>query len=310
MDKNTVIILLKNPKQAFQMLADNGLLKWMPDSVFLKISYRLKLKKKLNLNNPESFNEKLQWLKLHDRKPEYKIMVDKFEAKKYVSDKIGKQYIVPTLGVWDSFDQIDFSKLPNQFVLKCTHDSGGLVICRDKKEFDKERARKKIKKCMKKNYYWIGREWPYKTIKPRIIAEPYLEDKQEKELRDYKFFCFNGYVDSVMLAMDRSSGDTKFYFFSPKWELMRMNIRGKNAPKNFTLPKPKGIEEMFRVASVLSEGIPFVRVDMYYCNGNIYFGEMTFFPQSGFDYNLLPESDEYFGKLIDLNIAFSSRRNK
>lgn len=285
-----------------------GLLNWLSDKKFLEAEYYGLMNKHLDLDNPQTFNEKLQWLKLYDRNPEYTRMVDKYEVKKYMAAKIGKQYIIPTLGVWDRFDDIDFNSLPDQFVLKCTHDSGGLVICKDKSKLDRQYAREKIKKSLKTNYYFSGREWPYKGVKHRIIAEPYMEDSQEKELRDYKFFCFDGYVDNVMLAMDRSSGDTKFYFFNKNWELMRLNIRGKNAPKDFTLPKPNGIDEMFEMASELSKGIPFVRVDLYYCNGHIYFGEMTFFPQSGFDANLLPETDDYLGKLIDLDKAYSRRK--
>ena len=294
--------------KVFRKLSGLGFLNWMPDWFYLKVKYRGAMGISLDLKNPVSFNEKLQWLKIYDRNPEYTRMVDKYEVKKYMEDKIGKQYIIPTLGVWDRFDDIDFNSLPDQFVLKCTHDSGGLVICKDKSKLDRQYAREKIEKSLKTNYYFSGREWPYKGVKHRIIAEPYMEDSQEKELRDYKFFCFDGYVDNVMLAMDRSSGDTKFYFFNKDWELMRLNIRGKNAPKDFTLPKPNGIDEMFEMASELSKGIPFVRVDLYYCNGHIYFGEMTFFPQSGFDANLLPETDGYLGKLIDLDKAYSRRK--
>lgn len=303
---------MKNEKKiwfrVFGKLSRMGLLKWVPDNLFLKVRYRGEMNKPLNLRNPQTFNEKLQWLKLYDRNPEYTCMVDKCEAKKYVVSKLGEEYIIPTLGAWNRFEEIDLDKLPNQFVLKCTHDSGGLVVCKDKEKLDIEEARRKINQSLHNNYYYSGREWPYKNVKPRIIAEQYMEDQQEMELRDYKFFCFDGYVDNVMLAMDRGSGDTKFYFFNKNWELMRLNIRGKNAPKDFTLPKPNGIDKMFEIASELSKGMPFVRVDLYYCNGRIYFGELTFYPQSGFDANLLPETDEYLGKLIDLDKAYSRRK--
>lgn len=303
MKLGSLIKEFKEPRRLFMKVVHRypELFKWMDDELYLKFFYRIVMGKKLNLDNPQTFNEKLQWLKLHDRKDIYTTMVDKYEAKKYVAEQIGEEYIIPTLGVWDSFDDIDFDSLPNQFVLKCTHDSGGLVICRDKSTFDKNSARKKINRSLKSNFFWFGREWPYKAVKPRIIAEPYMEDAQEKELRDYKFFCFDGYVDNVMLAMDRVSGDPKFYFFNQDWKLMRLNIRGRNAPKDFTLPKPKAIDQMFQLAAELSKGISFVRVDLYYCNGQIYFGEMTFFPQSGFDANLLRETDEYLGNMIKLN---------
>lgn len=279
------------------------IMKLIPDKLYLELMFRRRMGKKLNLDNPRTFNEKLQWLKLYDRRPEYTKMVDKYAVKKYVADIIGEEYIIPTLGVWESFDEIDFSQLPNQFVLKCTHDSGGLVICRDKSRFDRESARKKIDKSLKRNYYYSGREWPYKNVPPRIIAEKYMEDSKTKELRDYKFFCFNGYVDCVMICLDRYTGDTKFYFFDKYWNLKRLNKRGKEAPENFTLPKPECIDEMFEIAAALSKNIPFMRVDLYQSNGKVYFGELTFFPDSGFDANLLSKTDKYFGDLINLKLV-------
>lgn len=292
--------VISHPRLALFSMGMHRWIKGFKDETYLKLMYKCRFGRSLDLNDPQTFNEKLQWLKLYDRKPEYTTMVDKYEVKNYIAQELGEQYVIPTIGVWDHFDEIDFDKLPDQFVLKCTHDSGGFVICRDKKKLDKNAAKKKIEKCLRNNYFYLGREWPYKKVKARIIAEPYMEDKEEKELRDYKFFCFDGYVDNVMLAMDRNTGDTKFYFFDPEWKLLRLNIRGKNAPKNFTLPRPKGLDEMLAIARKLSVGMPFVRVDLYNCNGQVYFGEMTFYPQSGFDANLLPETDDYLGKLIDL----------
>ena len=280
------------------------LLHLLSDKAYLKFGYRAKIGKKLDLQNPQTLNEKLQWLKLYDRKSEYTKMVDKYEAKKYIAEKIGEEYIIPTLGVWDSFDEIDFDKLPDQFVLKCTHDSGGLVICKDKSKFNVEKARKKIKRSLKTNYYLHGREWPYKNVKPRIIAEKYMTDSPESnEFTDYKFYCFNGYVDSVMVCYDRSIGDPKFYFFDKNWELRRYNKRGLEAPEGFTMPKPENMDKMFEIAEELSKdvGAPFLRVDLYNSNKQIYFGELTFFPSSGLDPNRLPETDRYFGDLVKLN---------
>ena len=171
-------------------LDSRGFFKFMSDEAYLKFMYKLKMKRKLNLSDPQTFNEKLQWLKIYDRKPEYTTMVDKYEAKKYVADIIGEEYIIPTLGVWDRFEDIDFDELPDQFVLKCTHDSGGLVICRDKSKLDLKAAKKKINKSLKRNYYWIGREWPYKNVRPRIIAEKFMTDPTSDDLQDYKFFFF------------------------------------------------------------------------------------------------------------------------
>ena len=294
---------LRDPGHLFLRVIHHSpaLFQWLDDESYLNLCFRITMGRKLDLENPRTFNEKIQWLKLNKREDIFTTIVDKYEVKQYIAERIGTEYIIPTLGIWDRFDDINFDELPDQFVLKCTHDSGGLIICKDKSKLNLNWARKRINRSLKKDFYLVGREWPYKAVQPRIIAEPYMEDAQEKELRDYKFFCFDGYVDNVMLAMDRDSGDPKFYFFNQNWELMRLNIRGKNAPTDFTLPKPKGIDQMFQLAAELSKGIPFVRVDLYYCNGKIYFGEMTFFPQSGFDANLLRETDEYLGNIIKLH---------
>lgn len=271
------------------------------DKLFLKWKYYTVFHRFPDFKNPQTFNEKLQWLKIYDHKPEYSQMVDKADAKEYVANIIGEEYIIPTYGVWEKFDDIDFSKLPDQFVLKCTHDSGGYYICRDKKELDIEKARKKIEYGLGKSAYWATREWPYKNVKPRIIAEAFMTDGKGLEgLSDYKFFCFDGYVHSVMLCLDRHLGDTKFYFFDKDWNLLRLNKRGTAAPKDFTLPKPPNIDRMFELASVLSKGHKFLRVDLYNCDGKIYFGELTFFPDSGFDANITKEADNIFGNLLKL----------
>jgi len=256
------------------------------------------MKRPLDLKNPKTFNEKLQWLKINDRRPEYINMVDKYAAKEFAARIIGDEYIIPTLGVWNHFDDIDFSNLPNQFALKCTHDSGSYFICKDKSSFDKNVAKIKIESGLKRNFYYYGREWPYKKIKPRIIAETYIEDSPETGLPDYKFFCFNGEVDSVMVCIDRHIKETKFYFFDKNWILLRYNVRGKNAPKDFSLPQPKNIHKMFELAAKLSKNIPFVRVDLYEAQNKIYFGEMTFYPDSGFDPNILEETDLLWGEKI------------
>ena len=182
-----------------------GMFNWLPDEPYLKILYRAYMGKRLNLEHPRSYNEKLQWLKLYDRKNLYSKMVDKYEAKLYASSIIGDEYIIPTLGVWNSPSEIDFDNLPDKFVLKTTHDSGGIQIIDKKKGYDKEKIAEFFKKRMGRNLYKITREWPYKNVKPRIIAEEYMEDKKTKELRDYKFFCFNGVVKALFIATDRQS---------------------------------------------------------------------------------------------------------
>ena len=271
----------------------------LPDSTYLRATYRLTFGKPLNLDNPETFNEKLQWLKLHDRRPEYTAMVDKYEAKKYVASIIGEEHIIPTLGVWDRFDDIDISKLPNQFVLKCTHDCGGLVICRDKSSFNAEKARDKIERCLKRNYYWGGREWPYKDVKPRILAEQYMEDEETHELRDYKFFTFDGVPKALFIATERGSKEeTKFDFFDADFKHLPFTNGHPNAD---VMPaKPKTFEEMKSLAAKLSENIPQLRVDFYEVNGKAYFGELTFSHWSGMMPFNPPEWDKTFGEWIKL----------
>lgn len=270
----------------------------IPDKFQIECYYRLEMGKKLDLKNPKTMNEKLQWLKLYNRKEEYKALVDKVKVKDIVAQKIGEKYVVPLLGVWDSFDKIDFDKLPNQFVLKTNHSGGntGVIIVPDKSKFSKEEARMKLESSLKDDIYLRFREWPYKGMEKKIFAEKYLGS----DLVDYKFYCFDGETDSVLLCVDRQIGTPKFYFFDKDWNLCRYNKRGKEAPANFTLPKPDGIDEMFQLASEMSKGFPFVRMDFFDVHGKIYFGEYTFFPASGYDYNRLPESDLYFGDKIKL----------
>ncbi len=298
---------LLHPERALFAYGVRGGLRFLDDVTYLRVMYWWKFGKRLNLDTPRTFSEKLQWLKLNNRVAERTKMVDKYEAKQYVADRIGEEYIIPTLGVWDRFEDIDFDMLPDQFVLKCTHDSGGLVICKDKTSLDKEAARQKINRSLKRNYYYCGREWPYKNVKPRIIAEQFMEDyapdgTANSQLTDYKFFCFDGYVDCVMVCFDRDTEDTKFYFFDADWNLLRLNARGKSAPADFTLPKPACMDAMFALASELSKGSPYARVDLYACNDRIYFGELTFYPQTGMDSNLLPEAEERWGDLIKLPV--------
>lgn len=250
--------------------------KRMSDERYLKLLFKDRVGYKLNLKDPKTFNEKLQWLKLYDRNPEYTRMVDKYEAKQYVAERIGDEYIIPTLGVWDKFEDIDFDALPEQFVLKCTHDSGGLVICRDKSKLDKEAAREKIEKSLSRNYYWHSREWPYKNVKPRIIAEKYMEDSVTRELRDYKFFCFSGEMKAMFIASERynEATETRFDFFDRDFQ----HLDFRNGHPNADIPpaKPEKFEQMCMLAEKLAGDIPLLRVDFYDVDGKIYFGELTF----------------------------------
>lgn len=273
----------------------------VPDRLYLRLMFRLKMGYWMDFDNPQTFNEKLQWLKLYNRRPEYTQMVDKYAVKEYVASIIGEQYIIPTLGVWDSVEDIDFDSLPNKFVLKTTHGGGGggVIICQDKSNFDIGQCKTKLQQSLDSCIYRNLREWPYKDVPHRIIAEQYIEN-QNGQLNDYKFYCFNGVAKSVMICLDRDKGDTKFYFFSPDWELLRLNQRGVDAPENFTLPKPENIDKMFGIAERLCGTEPFLRVDLYNVNGQIFFGELTFYPASGLDGNYLETTEKLFGDYINL----------
>ena len=271
---------IKSPYKRILYLSKLGFYDRMDDKKYLQKLYKAAFGKELDWDNPQTFNEKLQWLKLYDRKPIYTTMVDKYEVKKYVAEKLGEEYIIPTLGVWDNFDDIDFDKLPDQFVLKCTHDSGGLVICKDKRKLDIATAKKKMEKALRTSFYSEFREWPYKDVKPRIIAEQYMAD-ESGGLIDYKFFCFDGVPRIMFIATDRENPneETKFDFFD--MDFNHLDIR--NGHPNAKLPprKPKRFELMKQLASKLSNGIPHVRVDMYEVNGKVYFGELTFYHWGG-----------------------------
>ena len=274
----------------------------IPDKLFIKIKYRIKFGKKLNLKNPKTFNEKLQWMKLYYRNPLLVKLVDKGAVKEYVAEKIGEEYVIPTLGVFNSFDEIDFDKLPNKFVLKCTHDCGSVVICRDKEKFDIQTARKKLSVAMKRNYYYGEREWPYKTVKPRIIAEEFIENKKSTDLKDYKFFCFDGKVRALFIATDRNvlGKEVKFDFFDEQFN--HLPIRNGHDNVDVEIEKPEGFEKMKELASVLSKGFPQVRVDFYDVDGRILFGELTFFHFAGF-VKFEPEEWDYkFGEWVDLKV--------
>lgn len=291
---------IKEPKLIVLYLASKGFFNFMDDKSYLKLMFRCKLGRKLNLDCPTTFNEKLQWLKLYDRNPMYSRMVDKYEAKKYVAEKIGEQYIIPTLGVWDCFDDIDFEQLPNQFVLKTTHDSGGIVICKDKSKLNIHAARDKIEKSLRTNYYLHGREWPYKNVKPRIIAEKYMVDESGFELKDYKIFCFDGFAKAMFIATDRQveEEETKFDFYDMDFK----HLPFTNGHPNSTceIKRPESFEEMKSLAEKLSKGIPQVRVDFYDVNGNVYFGELTLFHFSGMTPFEPEKWDSKFGEWIKL----------
>lgn len=262
----------------------------VPDKPFLKILYRCVTGEKLNLHNPQNFNEKLQWLKLHDRNPEYTKLVDKYGVKDHIAKTIGSKYIIPTLAVYNSGEEINFEALPNQFVLKCTHDSGGIVVCKDKSKLDKQNAIKLLGDGLKKNFYYQNREWPYKNVIPRIIAEQYMVDESGEELKDYKFFCFDGEPKIVQVDYDRFDNH-KRNLYDLEWNRLPFTLEFPT-DWNHEIAKPEALGEMIDVARQLSKGIPHVRVDLYHINGKVYFGELTFYHGSGFE-KFTPEEWNY-----------------
>lgn len=274
----------------------------MTDATYLRIAYKSKFGKSLNLTCPTTFNEKLQWLKLHDRNPNYTNLVDKYEAKKYVEGILGSEYIIQTLGVWNSFEEIDFNKLPERFVLKCTHDSGGLVICENKKLLDASAARTKINKCLKKNYYWHGREWPYKNVRPRIIAEEFLENGAAG-LIDYKVHCFNGEPKLVLVCTDRFSPEGLHEdFFDIEWNHLDLK-RPSHPNSKMNIKPPIKIDEMLRMARILSKGIPFARIDFYEIEGKVFFGEITLYPATGLELFEPLIYDNIMGEWLDIDVV-------
>ena len=271
----------------------------LPDALYLKLLFPLHTGYKLNLENPKTYNEKLQWLKINYRKPMMTTMVDKYEAKNYARDIIGDEYIVKTLGVWDDFEQIDFDLLPSRFVLKTTHDQGGVVIVHDKNNFNKEEARKKLTKHLKFKHFYLTREWPYKNVNPRIMAEEYLENTEVGDLWDYKFYCFHGEPKIMYISHGRQSDICYLDFFDMDFNKLDISRRGFQQ-SFFTLEKPKNWALMKSLAAQLSADLPHVRVDFYEANSRVYLGELTFF-QGGGMMPFHPEKWDYkFGEMLDI----------
>lgn len=275
---------------------------FIPDKLYLKLQYKNFIGKKLDLKNPETFNEKLQWLKLYNRNPLYTQLVDKYEVRKYIAKTIGEEYLIPLLGVYDNFDEIDFDVLPSKFVLKPNHTSGNVYICKDKSQINYIQLKKEVNMWLKRRYYWIHREWPYKNVKPRIICEKYMVDESGTELKDYKFMCFNGEVKCIFVCLNRNSvNGLNINIYDPSWNLMPFG-RPNHLNSNTTILKPKNFYKMVQFAEKLSRDIPFVRVDFYETNGRLYFGELTFYPGAGFE-EFNPESYDYLlGSWIRLPI--------
>lgn len=273
----------------------------LPDRFYLKRMFRQRVGYPLNLKNPKTFNEKLQWLKLNNRNPEYTRMVDKVMAKDFVASVIGKEYIIPTIAVYDRAEDIDLSILPEKFVLKCSHDSGGVIICRDKAIFDISKTRRVLSRKLRRSYFLHGREYPYKYASRRILAEPYIEDESGNGLTDYKFLCYNGICRNLYVCTDRSTDEPHFDYFDSKWNHLPFECHGSNA--EITPRCPENLDRMIAVAERIAGVIksPFVRIDLYNVNGKIYFGEITFFSFNGMEPFRPREWDYIFGDMIQLD---------
>lgn len=288
-------------KPLYLKLYHSGIFNVIPDRCFVPFQYRMATGRKLKLNNVSTFNEKIQWMKLFDRNPMYPIIVDKYKVREYVSERVGDNYLIPLLGKWDSLDAINIDSLPEQFVLKCNHDSGGISICQDKSRFDWNKEKKKLAIHMRQNHYYLSREWAYKEVKPCIIAEKYMQDKKTGELRDYKFFCFSGEPRYVQVDFNRFVNH-KRNIYNLDWNFIDLTIKCPNAPNQF-IEKPENFDVMLEVAKKLSVGFPQVRVDLYSVNGDVYFGELTLYHGSGFEKFTPEKYGEEFGSYIDLSLS-------
>ncbi len=277
-------------------------LRFLPDEVYIKLYYRLRVGRTLNLKNPQTLNEKIQWLKFNYRHPLMSVVSDKYLVRDYVAEKIGEEYLIPLYGVWDRFDEIDFSKLPNQFVLKCNHDSGGLTICWDKSTLDISKAKNKIEKSLKRKFFLIGREYQYRLIRPRIIAEAFISDDGECPA-DYKIYCYNGKPDIVMLCKNRFSRGSHradYTFYDRNWNRLNYMKGECEHVQKAADPRPQNLDKMFTIAEKLSREFLFARIDLYEVQGKVYFGEITLTPNSGFDPDITYETDLYFGKKLEI----------
>ncbi len=300
--------VINNPWRVFYHFNRCKISHLLSDKMLLKLIFRARMGKRLNINNPKTFNEKLQWLKLHDRKPEYSKLVDKYEVRNYISEKAGEQYLVPLYGVWNSFDEIDFSELPDQFVLKCNHDSGGVCICPDKDKFDFKNAKKTLTSAMASDFFNAAREYPYKNLPRRIIAEKYLEEPSltddNKGLIDYRVYCFNGEPKLIYTYQNKKSengdkpGIASCDIFDTEWN--HQPFKQKSANADIVPESPYNLNLIKDISKLLSEDIPFLRVDFYEVDQKIYVGELTFYPGAGFSPFYPEEWDGILGDWIKL----------
>lgn len=275
-----------------------GLLRFIPDEPYLKMVYRIKSGKKLDLKNPKTFCDKLNWLKLHDVHPEYTRLVDKVAVRDYLKEVVGEDLCLPLLGVWEHYDDIDFDALPDRFVLKCNHDSGSVKVILDKSAMDHGTLREFYESRLKQNPYLLGREYPYRDVPPRIYAEQYMVPAGDCDINDYKFFCFDGKPEILFVATERST-DCKFDFFD--MDFNHLDIDNIHPQSGKTIEKPKTFEQMKQLAAKLSQGMKFVRIDLYEIDGKLWFSEFTIYHAGGF-WPMSPVEWEYkLGDLIRLD---------
>lgn len=300
MNGETVKYIFEHPERLFSMLGSKGLLNWIPDELYIRIQFRLAMGVWPDLKDPKTFNEKLQWLKLHDRNPLYTTLVDKYAVRRYIAEKIGEEYLIPMVGgPWDRAEEIDFDALPEQFVLKCNHDSGGVVVCRDKSSLDIEKTKKFLNRRLRKNFYYANREWPYKNVKPCIIAEKYIEDVPGEELPDFKYMVFNGkFRCSFVCSERRAKSGLHVTFFDEEWRVMP--FKRHYPTSEIEIKKPECYKKMTELAEIICTSINFARIDFYEINGKIYFGEITLFPGNGNEEFDPPEWDEKIGAWLEL----------
>lgn len=295
MKASTLGKLITNPLQIVEILGSRRLLDWMPDSVYIKLTYRAAMHKKLHLNNPKTFNEKLQWLKCYDHDNKYSKYIDKIQAKKIVGDLIGEDHIVPTLGEWKNAREIDYDLLPDQFVLKCNHDQGSVILVTDKNNFDKESGARFLNLRLRSNWYYGTREYGYKNIPPMIFAEKFLQE----DIIDYKFYCFHG--EPLFLYCGRGltiDHSLKIDFYDLAWK--RMPFYRTDYERLGEVEKPVNLNTMADIARLLSKDFKFVRVDLFDVKGQVYFSELTFCPASGFMPFVPEEFDTIVGEWLDL----------
>lgn len=289
--------IINNPYHIFKTISSRGGFRWLSDKLHLKLMYYVNFRKRLNLENPSTFTEKIQWLKLYDRNPLYTKLVDKYEVRKYIKSKIGEKYLIPLLGVWNNIDDVEWENLPEKFVLKTTHDSGGVVVCHSKEKLNFESAKKKLQASLNTNYYYSSKEWPYKNVPKRIIAEQYMYDEKQNGLNDFKVYCFNGEPKVMLIASNRNV-DVRYDYFDLKFNHLPISL--KNSKEK--IEKPIKFEKMIELSRILSKDFPHIRVDFYEINGEIYFGELTFYSDSGFGYwgENHDEYDKLFGNWLTL----------